>query len=47
MGSVMGGSCMAHGGLLVINLDLCREYLLQLLECKSEALVDGEHRVVD
>ena len=38
---------MAHGGLLVIDLDFCKEYLLQLLECDSEASVDGEHRVVD
>ena len=38
---------MAHGRHLVIDLDLCREYLLQLLECDSKVSVDGEHCVVD
>ena len=38
---------MACGGLLVIDLDLCREYLLRLLERDSEPSVDGEHLVVD
>ena len=44
---VMGGLFMARGRLLVIDLDLCREYLLQLLEHDSNASVEGEHCVVD
>ena len=46
-GSALGGSYAAHGRLRVINLDLCREYLLQLLECESKVSANGEHRVVD
>ena len=38
---------MARGGLWVINLDLCREYLLWLLEYESEVSADGEERMVD
>ena len=44
---VMGGLFMACGGLLVIDLDLCREYLLRLLEHDSDASVEWEHHVVD
>ena len=44
---VMGVLFMARGRLLVIDLDLCREYLLWLLEHDSDASVKGEHRVVD
>ena len=46
-GSALGGSYAARGGLGVINLDLCREYLLRLLERESEVSVDGERHVVD
>ena len=46
-GSVVGGSLTVHGRLLVIDLDLCREYLLRLQERDTKASVDREHCVVD
>ena len=45
--SAWGGLYVARGRLRVIDLDLCREYLLRLLARESKVSADREQRMVD